>query len=133
MDHTGTVWKCVVWNHVARTEGWRPTNRGFYPLYRQEIISFLNCSIKALEPDHPLIQRTSEAISPGLRRREHKADHSLLVPRLRMTGVTRTLPNTPSRRVEIHRLVVTIIPLMAGQACQCYQPMASLRKLQRAT
>jgi len=102
----GNVWSGITWPGLGLE-----TNKSWsYLLYGQEILSFLNCSRAGLEPDHPLIQRALKAISSGITRREREADHSLPVPWLRMRGVTRTLPNTPSWPVEIYRLVNTIIP-----------------------
>ena len=108
MNHKQKVWKCAVWNHLARTGTGRLTNRGPISCGGKKRLSFLNCPRTSLEPDKPLIQWTLEAISPGIRRPEHEADQSLLVLRLRMRGVTRPLPNTPSQRVEIYRLAFTI-------------------------
>ena len=125
----GNVWSGIMWPG----QGLETNKSWSYPLYGQEILSFLNCSRTALEPDHPVIQRASEAISPGIMRPEREADHSLLVPRLQMREVTRPLPNTPSWRVEIYRLAITIIPSWRWHACQCCQRMASLGKSERAT
>jgi hypothetical protein len=107
MNHKEKVWKCVVWNHLARTGAGRPKNRGLIPCMVKKISPLLNCSRTALEPDKPLIQWGLEAIFPGIRRPEREDDHSLLVLRLRIRGVTRPLPNTPLWRVEIHRLAFT--------------------------
>jgi hypothetical protein len=52
----------------------------------------LNYSKTAPKTDHPLIQWTLEAISQGIKRTKREADHSLLVPRLRMRGFKGPLP-----------------------------------------
>jgi hypothetical protein len=113
MNHIEKVWKCVVWNLVVRTGAGRPINRAPIPCMSKKLLSFVNCSRTALKPDQPLTQWTVEAISPGIRRPERKAEHSRLVPRLWMTRVTRPLPNTPSWRVQIYRLAF-IISLRGG-------------------
>ena len=98
----------MVWNHVARSGAGRPTNRGPIPCIGKKLLFFLDSSRTALKPDQPPTQWALEAISPGIRRQEREADHSLLGPRLRMSGIKRPLPNTPSWRVEIYRLAFTI-------------------------